>query len=160
LAFLMQVSDIYSSQNSCCLTLIISYLNSSSPILSKTFAFPFGSSLIDAMMVMADFLVLAYIVCIREALRWDLMPRPTSYHLCRVVSTFFVGIAEVVGSTPTRSTFINLLEYGIVLNSILTIVGQIQQQCQIKLLSFSLHCCLLFLFLQLFLSCCFGERGA
>jgi hypothetical protein len=38
--------------------------------------------------------------------------------------------AEVVGSTPTRSTFINLVKYGIVLSLILTIVGQIQQQKQ------------------------------
>ena len=31
--------------------------------------------------------------------------------------------AEVVGSTPTRSNFINLVEYGIDLRLILTIVG-------------------------------------
>jgi hypothetical protein len=29
-----------------------------------------------------------------------------------------------VGSTPTRSLFIHLVDYGIELNSILTIVGQ------------------------------------
>ena len=32
--------------------------------------------------------------------------------------------AEVVGSTPTRFIFINLVEYGIGLRLILTIVGQ------------------------------------
>ena len=32
--------------------------------------------------------------------------------------------AEVVGSTPTQSIFINLVEYGIDLRLILTIVGQ------------------------------------
>jgi hypothetical protein len=38
--------------------------------------------------------------------------------------------AEVVGSNPTRSIFINLVKYGIELNSILTNVGQILWQCQ------------------------------
>jgi hypothetical protein len=33
-----------------------------------------------------------------------------------------------VGSTPTRSTFINLVNYGIVLSSFLVIVGLNQQQ--------------------------------
>jgi hypothetical protein len=32
-------------------------------------------------------------------------------------------VAEVVGSTPTQSIFINLVEYGIDLRLILTIVG-------------------------------------
>ena len=32
--------------------------------------------------------------------------------------------SEVVGSNPTRSTFINLVEYGIELSSILVIGGQ------------------------------------
>ena len=36
-----------------------------------------------------------------------------------------IGIAEVVGSNPTtRSTFINLVNYGINVRSILAIVGQ------------------------------------
>ena len=39
-----------------------------------------------------------------------------------------IGIAEVVGSNPTRSTFIPLYKYGIVLSSFLVSVGQIQQQ--------------------------------
>jgi hypothetical protein len=33
-------------------------------------------------------------------------------------------LAEVVGSNPTRSTFVNLVKYGIELGSILVIVGQ------------------------------------
>jgi hypothetical protein len=33
-------------------------------------------------------------------------------------------IAEVVGSNPTRSTFINLVNYGIELSSFLVVVGQ------------------------------------
>ena len=37
-----------------------------------------------------------------------------------------IGIAEVVGSNPTRSTSVNLVKYGIRLSLILTIVGQIQ----------------------------------
>jgi hypothetical protein len=35
-----------------------------------------------------------------------------------------VGIAEVVGSNPTRSTFIILVNYGIRLSSIWVVVGQ------------------------------------
>jgi hypothetical protein len=42
----------------------------------------------------------------------------------------FFGIAEVVGSNPTRSTFINLVNYGIISNSFLMNVGQIQQLLQ------------------------------
>jgi hypothetical protein len=38
-------------------------------------------------------------------------------------------LAEVVGSNPTRSTSVNLVKYGIILSSILTNVGQMQQQC-------------------------------
>jgi hypothetical protein len=34
-----------------------------------------------------------------------------------------------VGSNPTRSTSVNLVKYGIILSSILTNVGQMQQQC-------------------------------
>jgi hypothetical protein len=40
-------------------------------------------------------------------------------------------LAEVVGSTSTRSIFITLVNYGIVLNSVLTVVGQIQQQWRV-----------------------------
>jgi hypothetical protein len=61
-----------------------------------------------------------------------------------------------VGSNPTRSTFVNLVEYGIVLSSFSVIVGQIQQQCaavakhQQNILpcttscSFTSNCCYLF----------------
>jgi hypothetical protein len=42
----------------------------------------------------------------------------------RFLTTKNLCLAEVVGSTPTRSTIINLVEYGIVLCMILTIVGQ------------------------------------
>jgi hypothetical protein len=38
-----------------------------------------------------------------------------------------VAATEVVGSTPTRSTFINPVNYGIGLGLILTTVGQQQQ---------------------------------
>jgi hypothetical protein len=38
---------------------------------------------------------------------------------------------QVVGSNPTRSTFINLVDYGIELSLFWTVVGQIQQQEQI-----------------------------
>jgi len=34
-----------------------------------------------------------------------------------------LGIAEVVGSTPTRSTFINMVKYGIKLRLILVPLG-------------------------------------
>ena len=37
-----------------------------------------------------------------------------------------IKVAEVVGSTPTLFTFISLVNYGIALGSVLTIVGQIQ----------------------------------
>jgi len=37
-----------------------------------------------------------------------------------------------VGSNPTRSISFDLVNYGIELNSILTNVGQIQQQCTLK----------------------------
>jgi hypothetical protein len=46
------------------------------------------------------------------------------------IVTTVADIAEVVGSTPTQSIFINLvIIYGIELSSILTIVGQYCQQC-------------------------------
>jgi hypothetical protein len=45
------------------------------------------------------------------------------------------GVAEVVGSTPTWGILINLGKYGIELNSILTNVGHIQQQCQQSFIS-------------------------
>jgi len=38
-----------------------------------------------------------------------------------------LNIAEVVGSNPPRSIFINLVRYGIELSLILTIVGQVFQ---------------------------------
>ena len=38
-------------------------------------------------------------------------------------------VAEVVGSNPTQSIFISLVNYGTILSSISIIVGQIQQQC-------------------------------
>jgi len=38
-------------------------------------------------------------------------------------------LAMVVGSNPTRSTFINLVDYDIELSSFLGGVGQIEQQC-------------------------------
>jgi hypothetical protein len=41
-----------------------------------------------------------------------------------------LGIAEVVGSNPPRSISFIQVNYGIELNSVLTIVGQIQQQKQ------------------------------
>jgi hypothetical protein len=47
--------------------------------------------------------------------------------------------AEDVGSTPTRSIFIDLVRYGITLRSISIIVGQIQQQCQCRILTFVRH---------------------
>jgi hypothetical protein len=37
-------------------------------------------------------------------------------------------LAEVVGSTPTRSIIINLVDYGIELSLFWKVVGQIQQQ--------------------------------
>jgi hypothetical protein len=39
-------------------------------------------------------------------------------------STALEKLAEVVGSTPTKSTFINLVKYGIKINTNFTIVGQ------------------------------------
>jgi hypothetical protein len=42
----------------------------------------------------------------------------------RFLTTKKLCLAKVVGSTPTQSTFINLVKYGIVLCMILTIVGQ------------------------------------
>jgi hypothetical protein len=47
-----------------------------------------------------------------------------------------IGIAEVVGSNPTRSISFVLVEYGIGLDSFSVIVGQIQQQCQCRILPF------------------------
>jgi hypothetical protein len=40
-----------------------------------------------------------------------------------------IGIAEVVGSNPTRSTFIVLVRYGIISSSVLMNVGQKPEQC-------------------------------
>ncbi|MFL6418430.1 MAG: hypothetical protein ACJ71P_03300 [Nitrososphaeraceae archaeon] len=42
----------------------------------------------------------------------------------RLSSLFCLGIAEVVGSNPTRSISFILVDYGIVLRLILIIVGQ------------------------------------
>jgi hypothetical protein len=54
-----------------------------------------------------------------------------AYHTSRSIKKASAA-AEVVGSNPTRSIFINLVNYGIVLSSLLTIVGQIPQQCTLK----------------------------
>ena len=40
-----------------------------------------------------------------------------------------VGIAEVVGSNPTRSIFINLVEYGIELSLIWEVVDKRSDRC-------------------------------
>ena len=46
------------------------------------------------------------------------------------------NLAKVAGSNhpPTRSTFVNRVEYGIAISSFSVIVGQIQQQCQCRIL--------------------------
>src|SRR5215213_1022214 len=46
--------------------------------------------------------------------------------------------ALCVGSNPTRSIFIHLVNYGIVLSLISVIVGQIQQQCTCYILPYKI----------------------
>jgi hypothetical protein len=75
------------------------------------------------------------------------------FHTCSLFNLLFlssqilqrIDIAAAVGSNhPTRSTFINLVNYGIELRSISVIVGLIQQQCPTAILYYLLFLCSLF----------------